>query len=349
MSVAGLVISFSYSQIATATTGEFFSVSRSGAALNITAVDNPNHPNKVYWTAGIKMITPGFSLSDCTPDKKNGFCLFPVSHKNSATLTISGPSGVAFVVVCMNGTGSTANCEKHQIDVPHIVFITEPRYNGNLGGVSGADSICQSDAYVAGSHIPPGHTFKALLVSSARYPCSSKNGGVSGQCGGEFANDWPLKPGTPYYYPDGQYLFNTVNENGVFDGSVRSLRDVNGRPSEARFASGVNSVFTNADASDLAGWAYDDMNSALDAENYKRYNHNCSQWTDSSHRSDNRGSYGVSGYSISIHSTTPPPSTWGNYYDFADTAPYDKSYYINLWIYSDYDYCDTSVALVCVG
>ena len=190
--------------------------------------------------------------------------------------------------------------------------------------------------------------FKALLVSSARYPCSSKDGGVSGRCGGAYSSDWPLQPGTPYYKPNGTDLFNTVNVNGVFDGSVTTLDDVTGLPSiDGAFVSGVNSVLTNANASDLAGWAYDDMNSALDAKNYADNNNNCNQWTSASHQS--YGSYGVSGSPIDIHWTIPPSSTWGNYYYFADSGIYSDSYYVNVWIGSDFVTCDRLAAIVCVG
>jgi hypothetical protein len=44
----------------------------------------------------------------------------------------------------------------------HRLFVTSRLYNGNLGGVSGADAICNSDAEAVGLH----ETYRALLATS---------------------------------------------------------------------------------------------------------------------------------------------------------------------------------------
>lgn len=46
-------------------------------------------PDHEYPHAGIRLITPGYWLSGCTPIN-NGYCLFPVSNKAPANIIISG-------------------------------------------------------------------------------------------------------------------------------------------------------------------------------------------------------------------------------------------------------------------
>ena len=64
------------------------------SALTLSIITSA--PNHVYPLAGIKINTPGYSLGnlglDCTPSG-NGYCLFSVSNKQPATISISGASG----------------------------------------------------------------------------------------------------------------------------------------------------------------------------------------------------------------------------------------------------------------
>lgn len=233
--------------------------------------------------------------------------------------------------------------------IPHIIFITSTTYTGNLGGVSGADALCQAAAYQSGSIIPyPGLTFKALLVTNTRYPCSSIDGGVSGSCGGTFANDWPLVVGMPYKLADGVTDFNTVNQYGAFDGSNPTILNemgVSPTGNRANFWIGIQSVLTNPGASDIVGWAYTDMNSAADSIQYSLNLASCNNFTDDS--GTYSGSYGTVGNAIFV-SGTSPGSTWGNYYSFDDSG---SSYLVNVFNASDRNVCDnsTSLPIVCVS
>jgi Protein of unknown function (DUF1554) len=49
------------------------------------------------------------------------------------------------------------------------MFVTSTRHDGDLGGLTGADAICQARAGAAGSLAAPG-TYKAWLSSSAAWP-----------------------------------------------------------------------------------------------------------------------------------------------------------------------------------
>ena len=87
------------------------------------------------------------------------------------------------------------------------IFVTTSTYAGNLGGSSGADSKCNSDAGK-----PNTGTYKAIIVDSARVACTtaSCSGGTSEN------TNWVLKPNTAYYKSDGTTLVGTTNAGGVF-------------------------------------------------------------------------------------------------------------------------------------
>lgn len=87
-----------------------------------------------------------------------------------------------------------------------LIYITTNSYWGNLGGVSGADSKCQTD-----SQCPTGKTCKAIIMdTNNRYACTSNT-----SCGGIYSKDWVLEPFTTYINTLGQILA-TTNSTSVF-------------------------------------------------------------------------------------------------------------------------------------
>lgn len=92
-----------------------------------------------------------------------------------------------------NQTSICTNCR---------VFVTASAYNGNLGGISGADQKCANDA----NKPTDGGTFKALVVSSTRRACTSAYCNTSGI--GENSN-WVMKANTTYKDLNGNELFTT--------------------------------------------------------------------------------------------------------------------------------------------
>jgi hypothetical protein len=89
------------------------------------------------------------------------------------------------------------------------LFLTTSLYDGNLGGITGADAKCNSDA---GKPTGTG-TYKAFITDgTVRRACSTTNctGGVSENL------DWVLKPATAYYKADGTTLVFTTNASGTF-------------------------------------------------------------------------------------------------------------------------------------
>jgi hypothetical protein len=88
------------------------------------------------------------------------------------------------------------------------MFRTAVDFDGDLGGIVGADALCMSDANYPGSG-----TYKALIVDGTlRVACTTANclGGVSEHV------DWVFDPLTPYELLDGT-LIGTTNDVGIFD------------------------------------------------------------------------------------------------------------------------------------
>ncbi|MBE7437256.1 MAG: DUF1554 domain-containing protein [Spirochaetales bacterium] len=88
-------------------------------------------------------------------------------------------------------------------------------YNGNLGGVAGADSICNSDPAR-----PNASTYKAIIGSTTRRACTSSNCG--GATGMEQSLDWVLYPNKAYVRADGSTPIGTTNASGIFTGTLTS-------------------------------------------------------------------------------------------------------------------------------
>lgn len=103
-------------------------------------------------------------------------------------------------------TEGTVNTRKY-------IFVSQGTYQGNLGGVSGADTICQNEKTNNFASLPGSNTdYKAILVDgSNRIAC------VAGNCSTTAGNNtnWPLIANTQYFRPDNQVIFQT-NGAGIF-------------------------------------------------------------------------------------------------------------------------------------
>lgn len=92
------------------------------------------------------------------------------------------------------------------------MYVTNSLYDGNLGGVAGADAKCNSDS----AKPIPTATYKALLVDGGtRAACTTANcsGGPSEH------TDWVLKPTQNYYNVAGDVI-ETTNVNGLFPNNL---------------------------------------------------------------------------------------------------------------------------------
>lgn len=99
------------------------------------------------------------------------------------------------------------------------MFLTAIDFDGNLGGVSGADALCMAD-----TNYPGNGTYKAFLADgSSRIACTTSN------CGGGVSEhiDWVLSPETPYELNDGTYI-GTTNSSGLFELPISATLGENG-------------------------------------------------------------------------------------------------------------------------
>ncbi len=225
----------------------------------------------------------------------------------------------------------------------NIIFMTKNLYNGNLGGTTGADQLCQSEAYNApNTKIPAGLSFKALIVTSGRYPCDA-----SGSCGDTHAKDWVLYKNESYYNSDGS-LFNSVNGNLVFDGTESKFQYTNGVVDSQRYMiwTGIQSIHSNSSSSDIDAWAYADANPSGDSKNYALYSPNtCNDYTSSD--TSLNSSVGSTGVNPGSRSGAVPGSTWGNYFVFLDSN--QTTFIHNTWNFGYYMDCSSSLHLICVS
>jgi hypothetical protein len=90
------------------------------------------------------------------------------------------------------------------------VFISSQLVNGILGGVSGADTICNTDA-----NRPNNGRYKAFLSGNERVACKTSNC----SSGPSEHLDWVIYPNTKYIRSDGVQI-STSNSLGIFQGPL---------------------------------------------------------------------------------------------------------------------------------
>lgn len=164
-------------------------------------------------------------------------------------------------------TGQSSFC---QVAIPVCTtcrfFSTSISYNGNRGGIVGADAKCMSDSKKPTE--PARAVFKAFLVDDVnRIACTTDN------CsGGESEHkDWILKPNTLYVRAVDGGSFATTNSVGIFTSQT----------AHAESPTIVTPVLTGLDTS---GWD-------------TRFGNHCSRWTDGT----NAGQVGVATVSNTLY------------------------------------------------
>lgn len=125
--------------------------------------------------------------------------------QNLTFTTLEDDNDVLENSVTLTFQSNIAATQTYNIAIPDNdkrIFLTNTLYNGNLGGVSGADAKCQADANKPSST----QAFKALIAESGadtRSPPNASN------------VDWVIKPNTYYRRNDGTLLFLS-NASGLF-------------------------------------------------------------------------------------------------------------------------------------
>ncbi|MCW7461745.1 DUF1554 domain-containing protein [Leptospira limi] len=160
----------------------------------------------------------GFPYTSCSvsPSLPPGLSLNTSSCVISGTPTATQGS-INYTVSATNGTISDTETISIQIQTTvYKVFVTASTYNGNLGGISGADTKCGSDA-----NKPSTGTYKAMLTtdSGARRACNG-----SANCTNATENtDWVFQFGRNYIRAsDSAFLF-TPNSAGILPASSNTF------------------------------------------------------------------------------------------------------------------------------
>ncbi|MDP1602247.1 MAG: hypothetical protein Q8M03_03195 [Legionella sp.] len=129
--------------------GPLFTTAITPTSITITPTARHYYPSM-----GIRITTPGVTVGGCVP-YSNGYCLFDASNTAPRTLTLTGSPGALQGIICLNGqaelscqrfgqssmgtcqTGSTGACG---------VFVRSAVQNGAMGGLAGANALCQATA-----------------------------------------------------------------------------------------------------------------------------------------------------------------------------------------------------------
>ena len=162
------------------------------------------------------------------------------------TCTVSSGSGT---ISGANITNVSVTCSTNE----KIIFLTAAGAGaggggggGNFGGISGADSFCESD-----SNYPGSGTYKALIVDGTnRVACTSADCATDGES--EHV-DWVLTKNTPYVKIGGAAI-NTTNSVGLFDFPLTNAIGTLGNNTYT----GLESDWTTG--SDCVNWTSGDFN-----------------------------------------------------------------------------------------
>lgn len=162
------------------------------------------------------------------------FCIFLSCNSNDIDSSLSG-----------NNNESTISDGLELAD--HRAFLTPIAYSGNLGGLSGADSICQTHAVSAGLT----RTYKALLSSSF-----------------EDARDRIISTGAVYIFTSPTNKLKVIdNLDDIFNlGLVGDLQ--NSISYDVNYLSSLNDIYTGTESSGILSdncndWSSDSVDEAI--------------------------------------------------------------------------------------
>jgi hypothetical protein len=181
----------------------------------------------------------------------------PANYNTPQTITVTGVNDLVadgdinYNIVTGNASSSDSNynglnptdLSLTNIDVGEKrTFITSTGLNGNIGGVVGADALCNADA--AKPSILP-NVYKAMIVDGiTRRASSSPNAGNS-----QIA--WVLLPNTTYFRSDGTTQIMTTNANSIFIfGMLTNSFGVSMIP----YWTGLNADWTTSSNRCVTGW-----------------------------------------------------------------------------------------------
>jgi hypothetical protein len=171
--------------------------------LNITTAA----PNHIYPTAGIKINTPGYTVSGCTM-ASNGYCLFSVSDKNSVTIGITQSNNAN-----APWYPSLEAFEHYNSGRSHV--FSQATFGGSLLGSNTVNIINAPASYPSGYNM-------SYLNSNLAYIYGGGYGDIAGSIGAYVAQ---VDPTTlqPIWY--NQLIYTSVSGEWDYPGSLGILED----------------------------------------------------------------------------------------------------------------------------
>ncbi len=145
--------------------------------------------------------------------KSNGTILTSVTSPYTHSGLVNNTSYYYVVVAKSDTAESDVSPESSATPFcsPCRFFTSALTYNGNRGGISGADALCMSDTNKPSS--PSASVYKAFLMDdTTRIACTTSNcsGGISEH------KDWILKPLTTYVRASDGVTIQTTNNVGIW-------------------------------------------------------------------------------------------------------------------------------------
>lgn len=191
------------------------------------------------YTATVSNSVSSITLTPAVSDTSavitvNGVAVASGSASSAVSLS-SGNNSIPITVTAPDGSVTSYTLTVYRLNASQRrLFVTSSTTNGNIGGVTGADTLCSSDA----NKPTDGGTYKAVLVDASlnRRACSSAN------CTLVTENiNWVLGANITYLRSlDGTVIF-TTNSAGIFPFGTASASIDTGSD---QYFTGLNSNWT---------------------------------------------------------------------------------------------------------
>ncbi len=214
-------------------------------------------PNSIVLTFSEQVNTTAANYATSSGICKSNPTISSISGSGTTTITINLNGGVCIGsqsivlttamskitdLIGNSGAGTKTLTLNHAYKK---IFVTAAAYNGDLGGIRGADDKCAAD-----SNKPDSNTYKAMVVDTSgktRLACTSANcatGGISENVA------WVLAANTDYARIDGSSPIATTTSAGIF-----AFPLINGFTATTKIViTGLDASWNGPTSQNCSGW-----------------------------------------------------------------------------------------------